>query len=702
MKTQRIFISRELSWLDFNSRVLDEALDGENPPFERLKFLAIFSSNLDEFFMVRVAGLRQQLNNKVAATDPAGLTPKQQLGQIRKKTLPLVEKQYQCLTETLVPELAKHNIRILKCQQLSASQQDAMEQYFSKNILPVLTPVAVDPTHPFPILNNGSIEIAVTLSQANSSKPLHAFVEVPQVLPRFVKLPGGKHDEQAGYVLLEDLIHSNIQRLFFNCKVHETCLFRIIRDMDFAIEEAAADFLQQIEKTLLGRIRRKVIRLELPSGHSGRLAKWLTAKLDLSADLVYKVDGPLDLTALFTLIELESNPALVEHPWPPCDIPQISDKVPVFDSIRKEGSIPNFLPYQKMTPVVRFLEEAAQDPQVLAIKQTLYRVSGDSPIVNALQRAAENKKQVTVIVELKARFDEEKNIAWARKLEESGAHVIYGIAGLKIHCKALLVIRQEEGTIQRYLHLGTGNYNDKTAKVYTDVGLFTNDPQICTGIGSLFNLMTGYSQFEESQRLASAPFNLRQTFLNLIEREIRLTSPHRPGHILAKMNSLVDPGIIEALYNAARAGVKVDLIVRGICCLKPGVGTKNIRVISIVDRFLEHTRVYYFHNGGEPEYYLSSADWMPRNLDRRIELLFPVDNENIKSQLGHTLKLQLADKHKGRELKSDGCYHSRRNSKSASSRSQLKTYNYFKTQASNLAQTPQDMVIFQTGKKHKG
>jgi polyphosphate kinase len=676
---QSHILNRELSWLDFNSRVLEEAAHSSTPLIDRLKFIAIFSANLDEFFMVRVAGLRQQKENDYKGTDPSGLTVDEQLDRIRQKVESLTRRQYQLLQKQILVQLEQEGIcRIAKPHELSQDQQESLKRHFCTEILPVLTPVAVDPSHPFPILTNQALEIAVLLQRASSKNQLKAFVEVPAVLPRFMEVHTNEDPlDKTTYVLLEDLILTHLDMLFSNCKILETIPFRVTRDMDFNVDqEGIADLLRHMEKQLKYRRRREPIRLEIPMDADPQMMNWLMRKLEVDPQLVYHIPGPLDLAGFFELVERESDERTTEPEWPPLPCPLIADDEPVFESIRRQGTIPLFVPFEAFDPVVRMLEEAADDPDVLAIKQTLYRVSGDSPVVRALQRAAENGKQVTVIVEVKARFDEERNIAWARRLEESGAHVIYGIVGLKIHCKALLVIRREEGRIQRYVHLATGNYNDKTARLYTDAGYFSNDSDLATDIAALFNVMTGYSEPPEWRRIAAAPFDLRETMLAKIQREARLSTPRTPGHIRAKMNSLVDPEIIENLLNAAKAGVKIELIVRGTCCLKPGDLVKNIKVISIVDRFLEHTRMFRFENAGRPEYFLASADWMPRNLDRRIELFFPVFDSNTRKIIDRLFELQFKDKCRGRTLKADGSFTNPRPT-DTSNRSQRKTYEFF-------------------------
>lgn len=674
----KFFVNRELSWLDFNGRVLDEAGDDRNPLLERLKFVAIFSNNLDEFFMVRVAGLRQQFEAGSTTTDPAGMTPRQQLDAIQKRVRTLNRRQYRYLLDEILPELAKNGIRVHDYDDLDTRQQTHLQRHFQNQVQPVLTPVAVDPSHPFPILANGSLEIVVSLRNAASGEKTRAFVEVPNVLPRFVELEMGASEGERNVMLLEDLVIANIQNLFGGCEILETAPFRVTRDMDFNInEEEAADLLEHLERQLRRRRRRAPVRLEIRRGISRNLAEWLRESLDLERDSVYRLPRMLDLTACFGLCQTEHHPELLEAPWPPVPSPLFPPRESMFATIAQRGSAPLFVPFEGFDPVVRFINEAADDPDVLAIKQTLYRVSGDSPVVRALQRAAEKGKQVTVVVELKARFDEERNIAWARRLEESGAHVIYGILGLKVHSKALMVIRREDGLIRRYVHLATGNYNDKTAKVYTDVGVFSNDANLCVDVAAMFNVMTGCSNPPRWRKLAVAPFDLRQRVLELIDRETRLSTAHAPGHIVAKMNSLVDPEIIEHLYDAAEAGVQIDLIVRGTCCLRPGMDTNNnIRVVSIVDRFLEHSRIFRFHNGGDPEYFLASADWMPRNLDRRIESLFPVVDQQTRNLIDGILELQLSDKAKGRELKPSGNY-TRCFRRPFATRSQRLTYELF-------------------------
>lgn len=672
------FYNRELSWLDFNGRVLDEAGDSRNPLLERLKFLAIFSSNLDEFFMVRVAGLRQQFEAGSAQTDPAGMSPRQQLDAVQRRIRTLTRRQHRYLLNNILPALSEKGIRLHAIDDLGDRERASLERHFEDQVMPVLTPVSVDPSHPFPNLTNAVMEILVVLIHPKTGEKQRAFVEVPSVLSRFVHVNVGGEGSDLDVVLLEDLIIAHIDKLFAGCKILEAVPFRITRDMDFNLnEEDAADLLRHLEKQLRKRRRRAPVRLEIRRGVSRGLCEWLRDSLDLEAASVYRLPFMLDLTACFALYDPDRHPDLVEKEWPPVPSPLFPQNQPMFDTLAAGGNLPLFVPFESFDPVVRLLDEAADDPDVLAIKQTLYRVSGDSPVVRALLRAAEKGKQVTVVVEVKARFDEERNIAWARRLEESGAHVVYGILGLKVHSKALLIIRREEGLIRRYVHLATGNYNDKTAKLYTDAGIFFTDPDICADVAAMFNVITGCSKPPSWCKLAVAPFDMRSRFQNLIDREARLSTPRAPGRIVAKMNSLVDPEIIEHLFDAADAGVSITLIVRGICCLcADQAKNDNIRVISIVDRYLEHTRIYYFANGGNPEYYLASADWMSRNLDRRIETLFPVLDVETRMVIDKLLALQLDDEAKGRELTKTGkytrCFH-----RSYQTRSQRQTYELF-------------------------
>lgn len=673
-----LFISRELSWLDFNSRVLDEAFCPANPLLERLKFIAIFSSNLDEFFMVRIAGLRQLVKMEQNLPDPAGNRPADQLAAARRKIERLVKRQYSCLHDEILPGLERHGVRLSRPADLSSTQRAELTGYFTTQVLPVLTPLAVDQAHPFPILNSGAIEIAVSMKPADRKKLVYAFVEVPDVLPRFIEVPGMLPGRT--FVLLEDVIMDNLGALFSGCEIEEFFPFRVTRDMDFSVEdEGAEDLLQSIEKKLLQRRHREPIRVEVLTNTRGPLARWLEQEFRLDEQFWYAVRGPLHLKQFFELVGKARLPELLEPAWPAVEPAAFSEHNSVFDAISAKGTILVAPPFHSFSPVVRLLQQAADDPDVLAIKQTLYRVSGNSPVVRSLQRAAENGKQVTVVVELKARFDEGNNIAWARLLEESGAHVVYGVAGLKVHSKALLVVRREDGAIRRYVHLSTGNYNDKTAALYTDLGIMSSDPDLCFDVANLFNVLTGYSSPPaEWRKIAASPFDLRRQAMRLIEREIANSTPDRPGRIIAKMNSLSDEKMIRLLHKAADAGVEIDLIVRGICCYKPRAGQENVRIISIVDRYLEHSRLFYFFNNGDEEYYLSSADWMYRNLDKRVELLFPIEDEKIRGILMRLLEFQLNDTDKLRRLQASGSYTRSMAEHYTGARSQYNSYRYLK------------------------
>ena len=691
------FISRELSWIDFNSRVLDEASFSGNKLLDKLKFISIVSGNLDEFFMVRIAGLRQLTCAGENRPDPAGNRPERQLQLAKVKISRLLRRQCNLLMRHILPELETYGVFIRHPDELPEEKIELLHRYFNSQILPVLTPLAVDPAHPFPLLNSGAIEIALELKRKKRKERkelIRAFVEVPEVLPRFIVLeriseiepelddsaPLSAHgDNPVELILLEELIAYFITDLFPGCEVVEKLLFRITRDMDFSVEDDVMDnLLTTISGKLLQRRQREAIRLEI-SGDSFRskLARYLMKELGLDPEFCYLIPGPLHLKQFMEIVHLANRPELMEENLKPLT-PAVFRQYPtVFDAVRAKKNILLSLPYCSFSPVVDLLEQAANDPDVLAIKQTLYRVSGNSPIVRALQKAAENGKQVTVVLELKARFDESNNIAWAKLLDSSGAHVIYGIAGLKVHSKALLIVRKESGRIRRYVHLGTGNYNDKTAKLYTDMGLLSCDPALCYDVANLFNLLSGCSAPPERwEQLAVSPFDMRKKFTALIEREIRHCQSGLSGRIIAKMNSLADPGMIELLHRAGDAGVEIDLIVRGICCFRPRPKQDNVRIYSIVDRFLEHTRIFYFENLGDSEYFLSSADWMSRNLDRRIETLFPVQDEESRSIIRKFLEFQLEDDDKKRKLLPTGAYTRPRGGEYSELRSQIRSYRF--------------------------
>ena len=653
------YSNRELSWLLFNNRVLNEARDKQNPLFERLKFLSITASNLDEFFMVRVASLKDMVNAGYKKKDIAGMTAAEQLARVNEETHELVKEQYNVYNRGLVPRLQEEGLHIVgHHENLDKEDAEYVDRYFADNVYPVLTPMAVDSSRPFPLIRNKSLNLGALVTKKNGDGELEfATVQVPSVLSRIVPIPS---TEEKKVILLEEIIERNIHKLFLNYDIVCTYPFRIMRNADLTIEEEEAeDLLEEIEKQLKKRQWGQAIRLEVEEGIDSRLLKILKEDLEIEKEDIYAIRGPLDLTFLMKMYGMEGFDELKEHSYlPPQPVPELPEDADIFEKIR-EGDILMHHPYQTFEPVVRFIRQAAKDKDVLAIKQTLYRVSGNSPIIAALEQAAENGKQVSVLVELKARFDEENNIVWAKKLEKAGCHVIYGLVGLKTHSKITLVVRREENGIRRYVHLGTGNYNDSTAKLYTDIGLFTCSELIGEDATAVFNMLSGYSEPRSWNRLSLAPLWLKDRFLYLIEREREHALEGRNARIIAKMNSLCDKSIIEALYRAGAAGVKIDLIVRGICCLKvgiPGIGD-NIKVRSIVGNYLEHARIFYFENDGKPEYYCASADWMPRNLDRRVEILFPVEKPELREKLQHILECQLQDNVKASVLRSDGTYH---------------------------------------------
>ena len=656
LDSPELFINRELSWLEFNDRVLREGLDDEVPLLERLKFLSIVSSNLDEFFMIRVAGLKQQLASRPTARDPSGLTPAEQLERISQRTHRMAAEQAAGIREVLA-RLARHGLRLLAVRDLSAEQASFAESCFASDILPVLTPLAVGELQPFPALPGLGLNLGVVLTSARpgESETRLAVVPVPPTLPRFVTIPPG---EGLVLVAVEDLIATCIGQLFTGYHAAATCIFRLTRDADIAIsDDDVADLLSEVEEAVRERRARSVVRLELSANPDPRVKQWLMDWCEVAEPDVYETDGLLGAAALMGIATRPGFDALKIPEWPPQTPRDLVGCDDLWEAIR-EHDVLLVHPYESFEPVVRLLELAAEDPDVLAIKQTLYRTSGGSPIIAALARAAENGKQVTVLVELRARFEEARNVGWARRLETAGCHVIYGIAGLKTHAKLLLVIRREPHGIRRYLHLSTGNYNDRTARLYSDIGLMTCDRDFAADASAFFNLLTGYSQAVGWSKFAISPTESRQRFLDLIEREIRASTPDQPGLILAKVNSLEDRRLSKALYRASQAGVRVRLNVRGICCLRPGLKgvSDDIEVVSIVDRFLEHARVFYFRNGGHEEVYLSSADWMGRNLDRRLEVIFPVVNPPLRARLVGILQTCFADNVKARRLLPDGTY----------------------------------------------
>ena len=674
------YINRELSWLEFNRRVLHEACDPRTPLLERLKFLAIFSSNLDEFFMVRVAALKQQVEATVNLLTPDGRTPQQQLDDIRLQLIPQLKKLNAEFEDILQPLLVQQGIYILDYIELNQKQRSYLDNYFQEQVFPVLTPLAVDPSHPFPHISNLSLNLAVVVKNPDTEEEFFARVKVPQVLPRFLPLPpelrmqdNGKTANWTG-VPLEQAIAHNLESLFPGMNIQEYHPFRITRDADLELEEDEADDLllaieQELRKRRMGG---NTVRLEIRSQTPQSVRFRLLEDLGLTKSDIYEVDGLLALRDLMYFLalplpELKDSPrqsvvpSRLQRLREPCidaDVLEPEEGKDFFSVIREKDLLVHH-PYQSFSgTVVRFITSAAHDPHVLAIKMTLYRTSGDSPIVNALIAAAENGKQVSVLVELKARFDEENNIYWARRLERVGVHVVYGLVGLKTHSKIVLVVRREKDRMRRYVHIGTGNYNPKTARLYTDLGLFSCREELGADLTDVFNFLTGYSRQKAYREIMVAPVNMRDRFLELIKREIENVHNGFSGRIVAKMNALVDPQIIFALYEASCAGVKIDLIIRGICCLRPGLPnlSDNIRIISIIGRFLEHSRIFYFYNNSQEEIYIGSADWMRRNLDRRVEVITPIKDQEIAKDLQEILGIMLADNRHAWDLQADGSY----------------------------------------------
>jgi polyphosphate kinase len=651
-----LFFNRELSWLAFNERVLEQAADPATPLLERVKFAAIAASNLDEFFMVRVAGLRQQIEEDDTAPDLAGLSPAQQLEAVRVAARALVARLYDVTTGDLLPSLAAKGIRVTALADLPDARRSALGSSFRDAVLPVLTPLAIDVSRPFPLLSSLSLNLAVLLDAApGESERRLAVVQVPAGLTRLVKIP-----DPAGptFVLLEDVIRQHLADLFPGQAILESAVIRLSRDAELELDdEGGRTHLELVEREVRRRRRGEVVRLEIEANASEELVALLRQQLDLTPSAVYAVPGPLDLRVLTGLTELEGFDELRDPPLQPVDTLAEGDERDIFSILDKRDVLLHH-PYDAYDPVVALLAQAANDPDVLAIKQTLYRTSAGSAIIASLQRAAECNKQVTVLVELTARFDEERNIQWARALEEAGAHVIYGIRGYKTHAKICLIVKRTPRGLRRYVHLATGNYNERTARVYTDFGLMTSSQAIAEDATAFFSALTGYSDPPRLKKLVMAPTALRRKFVKLIDRERRRAASGLPAEIIAKVNSLIDEEIIQALYAASRAGVRVRLNVRGICALRPGLPDRSegIEVVSVVDRFLEHSRIYYFHNGGDEEVYLSSADWMTRNLDRRIELMFPVEQADHKARVTASLRAMFRDNTHARWLGSDGEY----------------------------------------------
>ena len=653
------FINRELSWLEFNRRVLEEAQDPTQPLIERVKFLTIFSSNLDEFFEIRVAGIKQQIESETSDVGPDGLSPTETFNSIRRVVSELVATQYALWNNELLPQLAENGIRVREVSQLSAKRAAWAHRYFLQEVFPMLTPLAVDASHPFPQLLNKSHNLFVRAKAQRGGEPLHAIVQVPRVVPRLIAMPRKEADEPWDYIYLASLIKQHISELFPGLILEGVHPFRVTRNSDLYIdEEEAENLLRTIEQELRRSSRGDAVRLEVEADCPRDFRDLLLEFFDLTEADVYKADGPLSMTHLMPLITNDAFANLKDRPFQPGRDPALPPHADIFEVLRRQDVLLHH-PYDSFDPIVDLIEEAAQDPQVLAIKITLYRTSGDSPIVEALIEAANAGKQVTAIVELRARFDEAVNIQWARRLEEAGAHVIYGVVGLKTHCKALLIVRRDADRLRHYVHLGTGNYHPRTARIYTDFSFLTTEPQLTDEVAIVFNTLTGLSGYPGLKKLMVAPFDLKQRLIGLIQRERDHALAGKPARIIAKLNSLVDQEIIEKLYEASCADVTIDLIVRGICCLRPKIPdlSENIRVISIVGRFLEHSRIYYFSNDGQPDLFLSSADWMPRNFLRRVELAFPIENPALRDNLiNEVLPRFLYDRVKSRELQPDGSY----------------------------------------------
>ena len=649
------YINRELSWMDFNYRVLEEAFKKDNPIMEKLKFLAITCSNLDEFFMVRVAGVKAQIASEYMKEDASGLSPTELFDQLSEKIAGFCKQQYSCYTDVIVPLLEKEGLYFLKTKDMNKEQLDFISDYYEKVVFPVLTPLAVDSSRPLPTIANKSLNLLVRLKEKETDEEKIAFVRVPAILPRFLEVPS---DNGRAFVLLEDIISYKIGTLFELYNIKACCPFRITRDSDLEIDEEAEDLLIEIQNSIKKRKSGAPVRLEILKKTDAKSKKFLQETLNIADEDIYVNPGPIDLTFLSKFTSVSAKQSDFFKPIIPVNPPADfvgSDNI--FDTIKERDRMVHH-PYESFDAVVDFVKSAAEDENVLAIKQTLYRVSGHSPIIDALMKAAENGKQVTVLVELKARFDEENNIAWAKRLEMAGCHVIYGLAGLKTHCKICLVVRKEGSSIKRYLHLSTGNYNYETAKTYTDIGMFTCNEAFGSDASSLFNVLTGYSHYPDYKKLIVAPEDMRTFFEDMIKNEIENSKKGLPAGIDVKMNSLVDPEIINLLYKASQAGVKINLLVRGICCLVAGVPglSENITVTSIVGHLLEHSRIFIFKNKGHEKIYIGSADWMPRNLNRRVELVFPVEDETLRTRVLEMMDIMFKDNINARKMLPDGTY----------------------------------------------
>jgi polyphosphate kinase len=657
-----LFVNRELSWIDFNQRVLEEAIDPKaHPLLERVKFISIFSSNLDEFFMIRVAGLDDQCAAGIMDRAVDGLTPQETLDRIRQRVLEHLQLRNDCFFQDICPELERMGIAFVSLKMLPDKQQEALKHYFRKEIFPVLTPLAFDTGHPFPFMSNLSLNLAIELEEEGSRAIRFARVKVPGILPRIINLDHVEglrfDDDRIRLMWMEELIEQNLDQLFPKMRVLQCHPFRIIRDADIEIEEdEAGDLLESIEQGIRSRRYGKVVRLDITPSMPLSIRSLLVKNLDVYERNVYEIGGVLGMSSLMELMKLD-RPDLKDDPFVPFNPIEPRHQGSIFSAIRS-GDLILHHPFDSFTPVVDLIWQAARDPDVLSIKQTLYRVGSNSPVIKALMFAAEQGKQVAVLVELKARFDEENNIVWARALEDVGVHVVYGLPGLKTHAKITLIVRREQGNLRRYLHLGTGNYNPVTARIYTDYSYFTTDSALADDVSELFNALTGYSRHRKYRSLIVSPVNMRKWIMEMISREVSWQRNRGGGRIVLKLNALVDEEVIRALYRASTEGVRIDLIIRGICCLKPGIPgvSENIRVISIIGRFLEHSRAYYFENGGAPELFLGSADLMQRNLDRRVETIFPVVDRRLVASVRSDLEEMFRDNRKSWEMQPDGTY----------------------------------------------
>ncbi|ASQ90561.1 polyphosphate kinase 1 [Prosthecochloris sp. GSB1] len=677
------YVNRELGWIEFNQRVLEEALSPDaHPLLERVKFISIFSSNLDEFFMIRVAGLEDQYEAGIQDRSVDGLTPMEQLEEIRERIMVQLRRRNDCFYEDLCPKLSSQGIEFVGYDSLTVAQQEGLQRYFRHEIFPVLTPLAVDPGHPFPFVSNLSLNLAVELEDLETQLLKFARVKVPSILPRILRLDAVEGldfgDGRIRLLWLEDLIMKNLGQLFPHMRIVQCHPFRIIRDADIEIEEdEAGDLLESIEQGIRSRRYGKVVRLDVTPSMPGSMRRILMKNLEVQPRNLYEIEGALGLSGLMEMMAIE-RPALKDEPFAPHNPLEEKFGGDVFAAIR-QGDQLLYHPYDSFQPVVDLIDQAAKDPQVLSIKQTLYRVGGNSPVVESLMNAVEARKQVAVLVELKARFDEENNIGWARALEDVGAHVVYGLVGLKTHAKLTLIVRREHDRLVRYLHLGTGNYNPSTAKIYTDYSYLTANEELANDVSELFNALTGYSKHTSYRKLIVSPINTRKRIIEMIDREIDWHRKQGKGRIIMKMNALVDRKTIQALYRASCEGVSIDLIIRGICCLVPGIEgvSENIRVVSVIGRFLEHSRAYYFHNGGMDELFLGSADMMPRNLDHRVEALFPIMDKEMVETVKSELELILYDNVKAWRMMPDGSY-----ARVADDRPKVNSQNVFLNQAS--------------------